>query len=210
MLNVIQQIGKFKAICKCTNCNSEYTTNIYDAKKSRMGHLCKVCKNPTGQKINQKLLHKYFIYNIETGIVTCKLPQHKHQINGVIGYMGNTGYLLTGLGKNTYLLHRLIWLYMTNHMPEQVDHINHNKLDNRWTNLREVSNTDNSKNCSVSKNSVTKINGVSVIATSGKYRAYITVNKKQIHLGVFVNKEAAIRARAKADKYYNFHVNHGS
>lgn len=98
---------------------------------------------------------------------------------------------------------------MTGNLPEQVDHINHNRQDNRWINLREVNNTNNIKNCSLSKNSVTKINGVNLIKTTNKYRAYITVNKKQIHLGVFDDINDAIAARKQADIDYGFHVNHG-
>lgn len=66
------------------------------------------------------------------------------------------------------------------------DHINHNRQDNRWINLREVNNTSNIKNCSLSKNSVTKINGVNLIKATNKYRAYITVNKKQIQVYLMI------------------------
>ncbi len=210
MLNVIRKINKFKALCCCTECNSEYEVDYYSARKSKIGHLCPACKNFCNVELTQQLLHKLFDYDPDTGILICKQPRVHLKTGEIIGCLQNTGYLSTSIGKKSYLVHRLIWLYVKGYLPEQVDHINHNKLDNRWINLREVSNTENTRNCSISKNSKTKINGVSFMPTLNKYRAYIMVNRKHIHLGVFKTIEEALIARKNADSYYGFHVNHGA
>ena len=210
MLKVIKRVGKFHAICECVECGSHYETNYYGARKSRIGHLCKLCKCPSGQELNQALLQKFYSYDPNTGLLTCKLPQQQHYIGDVIGSLSNHGYLEAGIGNKSYLVHRLIWLYMTGYFPEKVDHINHDRLDNRWNNLREVDNTENSKNCSVSRNSRTGVNGVSYMKTKGKYRAYVTVNRKQVYVGLYDSIDEAIAARAKADQDYKFHSNHGT
>ena len=80
-----------------------------------------------------------------------------------------------------------------------VDHINRNKLDNRKENLRIVSQLINSRNCSLSKNNTSGLNGVSLM-DSGKWRAYINLNYKQKHLGCFNTKEEACAKRLSAEK----------
>lgn len=210
MLNVIERIGKFQALCKCAECNSEYLVGFYDAKKSRMGHLCASCRNLNGIEVTQGLLQRLYTYNPSTGELICKQPRTHLQQGDVVGSLQNTGYLATSIGNKHYLIHRLIWMYVKGYFPTQIDHINHNKLDNRWDNLREVSNTENIRNCSLSKNSRVKVNGVSYIARLDKFRAYIMVNRKQINLGVFVRIEDAIEARKEADSLYGFHENHGN
>ena len=74
-----------------------------------------------------------------------------------------------------------------------VDHINHNRLDNRKENLREVNNSENQFN-----SHKTVVAGVGFHKLSQKWRARITVNQREIYLGLFDTKEEAIEARRKA------------
>lgn len=78
----------------------------------------------------------------------------------------------------------------------QVDHINGNTLDNRRVNLRLVTKAQNSMNKGVQKNSTSGFKGVN--KHQGKWRAHITLDKKQRHLGVFDSKEKAALAYNKA------------
>lgn len=210
MLKIVSKLSPTKSICECTECGTHYETNHYDASKSRIGHLCKLCKDLTGQELNQALVQKFFTYDALTGVLKRRLPTSNNYVGEVVGTLKNNGYLSVGIGNKEYLVHRIIWLYQTGYMPDQVDHINHDRLDNSWSNLREVNNTDNSKNASISKNSSTKLNGVSFMKSRNKYRATIMVNKKQIHLGLFADINDAIQARKDADVKYGFHSNHGN
>lgn len=207
-LTVLSKTGN-RAVCLC-QCGNTYDVSYQDALKSRLGHLCPLCKSPANQPLTQELVKKFLHYDPVTGIVTNLVDRWGCHKGEQVGTVGNHGYLHLNFGGETYLLHRLIWLYMTGLLPEQVDHEDHNKLNNAWNNLREVTNTVNSMNCSVSKNSTTKVNGVSFMKSKGKYRAYIMVNKKQISLGLYVNIEDAIAARLAADIKYGFHTNHGT
>ena len=210
MLKIIQKLSKTKSICECTECGSHYETNHYDATKSRIGHLCTMCKNPKNQPLTQALLKKFFEYDPISGELIRRLPTSNNYVGDVVGTLKNNGYLSVGFGDKEYLVHRLIWLYVKGYLPDQVDHIDHDRLNNSWDNLREVNNTDNSKNTSVSSNSTTKVNGVSFMKTRNKYRATIMVNRKQIHLGLFEDINDAIKARKDADIKYGFHANHGN
>lgn len=56
MLDVINKIDKWKSECRCSECNAHYITNHYDAKKSKLGHLCNDCKNIDINNLSQTLL----------------------------------------------------------------------------------------------------------------------------------------------------------
>ena len=92
---------------------------------------------------------------------------------------------------------------------EQIDHINHNRSDNRISNLRKASYEVNSKNRSKQWNNSSGTTGVYFDKQLNSWRSQIYVNKKCIKLGCFKELSDAIFARATADGIYNFHQNHG-
>jgi hypothetical protein len=98
-----------------------------------------------------------------------------------------------GLSYKTYLLHRLAVQYMTGEWPMgEVDHMNGNKADNRWANLRVVSSKMNKEN----RRDVTKrkSRGRLLGATplpSGRWAAYITHNYKNHFIGTYDTEEEA-------------------
>lgn len=209
MLKMLRKTGKYTAIFECYYCHNEYETNMYDAQRSNLGHICKDCKNIDPNNLTQEKLKTLIHYDPATGEITANMPRHNVPTGTSLGCICNPGYYRLSIAGKHFLAHRLAWFYMTGNFPEQIDHINHIKTDNRWENLREVSNQANSQNTPLSKNSRTKINGVSFMKTLNKYRAYITVNRKHIHLGVFDKLEDAIQARKDANVKYGFHSNHG-
>lgn len=100
---------------------------------------------------------------------------------------------------------------MTGEFPEgQIDHVNQIKTDNRFENLREVTNTINHQNIQLQKNNKSGVHGVGFHKTTKKWRACIKVNGKLIHLGLYSEKDLAIKARKEAEVKYKFHKNHGN
>ena len=102
---------------------------------------------------------------------------------------------------NHVKMHRLIMGLKdnTDYSEYQVDHINHNKVDNRKENLRVVNNTQNSWNKAVWREDGSKIG---VRLERGKWLASITVDGKMVRLGVYDNYEDAVQARIDAEKKY--------
>lgn len=126
-----------------------------------------------------------------------------------IGYVSENGYIRFMLFKRNYILHRLIWLYMTGEWPDQVDHINGIRSDNRWENLRNVTKADNNRNQKRRKDNSSGFTGVYKDVMNGKWISKINVNNKCIHLGRFSSKQEAVNARIDAEFKFGFHASHG-
>lgn len=108
-----------------------------------------------------------------------------------IGYVKSTKW-------QSVRLHRFI---MNAKYGDIVDHKNCNKLDNRRENLRFATKAQNAINKNIKSNNTSNYKGVALMHK--KYiRAYITVNRKQIHLGIFKTKEDAAIAYDNAAKIY--------
>ena len=82
------------------------------------------------------------------------------------------------------------------------DHIDRNELNNRKHNLRVATKQDNARNHNKQKNNTSGFIGVCFNKSANKWMSYIMIDKKNIYLGYFVNKEDAIRARLEAEKKY--------
>lgn len=94
-------------------------------------------------------------------------------------------------------------------MPKEIDHINHNRSDNRLNNLREVTHVENGHNISKKTNNTTGYTGVVYHKATGKWLAQIMINGKNKYLGLFSTIEEAVEKRKEAEKDFNFYANHG-
>ena len=102
---------------------------------------------------SQSYLQKDFTYYPSTGLFVRHKPSYSRQSNttvilskGYCGRIGKDGYISMSYNNRTYKAHRLIWKYMTGKDPDIMDHINGDKFDNRWRNLRNVDAILNSRN----------------------------------------------------------------
>ena len=83
------------------------------------------------------------------------------------------------------------------------DHKNRdNTLDYRWSNLRPASISEQNQNRGMQKNNTSGFKGVCWNKKTKKWQAYIYVDCKQIYLGLFEQKEDAIKARLEAERKY--------
>ncbi len=161
--------------------------------------------------ISQKRLKKTIHYNPETGLFT-RIIRSKYKNNTGLVKTGvsSQGYLrLTVEGKRHYA-HRLAFLYMNGSMPkEQVDHIDHDRTNNSWSNLRSVSPAENNKNMSIRSDNSSGVHGVDWKERDNRWRARIYVDGKESHLGYFAEFSDAVNARKNAEALYGYHKNHG-
>jgi len=161
--------------------------------------------------LTQKRLKEVLDYNPDTGVFTWKLTCGRKNAGEEAGCIGSVyGYRLIGINTRHYRAARLAWFYMHGKWPEnEVDHINHNRLDDRIDNLRCVTQKDNCRNMSKPINNSSGETGVHFRKDTRKWTAYIRSKGKREYLGCFVTFFAACYARHAANVRYGFHPNHG-
>lgn len=129
------------------------------------------------------------------------------------GSIEGEGYVVLHLvvdGRaHTIKAHRLAFALMEGRWPHQIDHINGDRADNRWTNLREVDMVANLRNRAVQKRSRTGVQGVMPVRGGASYRAYIGEAGRQVRLGTFATLEEAAEVRRKRERDLHYHPNHG-
>jgi len=107
--------------------------------------------------------------------------------------------MLIGINKRLYRAHRLAWFHTYGAWPAgDLDHVNGNRADNRLTNLREASRSENCWNSRKSKNNTSGFKGVFWSVARGKWYAQILVDYRTHNLGYFPTAEAAATAYAEA------------
>lgn len=111
--------------------------------------------------------------------------------------LSNEGYVV--FGGNAKAVHRII---MNAPKGTFIDHINHDKLDNRKSNLRICTNQQNSMNRKPYKGKSSKYKGVSYIKKLDKFQAMIQANGKPKFLGRFKTEEEAAKKYNEAALEY--------
>lgn len=139
-------------------------------------------------------INKGFTYNPETGI--CKSHTGKIQ-NGKTGTKRN--YITLSLRHDDKSVnvkaHQFAWYYIHKTIPNQVDHINRNTIDNRICNLRNLTPQQNSFN--------TNSKCYSYHKRTKKWQVSLGLNYKRIHIGYFdTEDEAKQQAKIAKEKYH--------
>lgn len=145
--------------------------------------------------INHDELLEMLHYNPNTGIFTWAKKRQKIKAGSVAGSLHKSGYMHIEVKQKGYAAHRLAWFYMTGEWPkEQIDHINRNKSDNRFGNLREATNSQNRSN--TEKTNKHGLKGVchKKWLKQKPWQAQITHHKKVIYLGCYSTPEEAHQA----------------
>ena len=158
--------------------------------------------------ITQAEVLKRYIYHAD-GYLTFREAAQGRQKGSRVGCLNGNGYVCTDIKAKLYSVHRLIFLYHHGYMPTQTDHINGIRVDNRISNLRDVSVSENNRNQKIPRNNTSGHIGVYWNKKLKKWYSQIWVNDKKIHLGYFKDFDGAVVTRKQPEKKYGFHENHG-
>lgn len=113
------------------------------------------------EQLTQEHLKQHYNYNPLTGEFRRLIANSNNSCVGELaGYMDN-GYCKISLDGKQYKAHRLAFLYMTGRFPKYIDHIDRNRSNNRWDNLREATHSENMRNASIRVDNKTGVKGVS-------------------------------------------------
>ena len=160
--------------------------------------------------ITADTLKEYVNYDPDTGVFNRIKPASKFSNKLGVLDRNDCGYIRFVVCGHKDFGHRWAFLYMTGSFPDDmVDHINHNKLDNRWENLRPVTNQENQRNMKVPKDNTSGVVGVYWHKPAKRWLASIRVDNRLVHLGSFASFSDAVDARKNAEVLYGFHENHG-
>lgn len=194
-------------LCKC-DCGNEIITSGMSLRKGRTqscGCLHKECAAEQGRKNK-----KYNTYDLsgEYGIgYTLKGEEFYFdledydKIKNYCWFINEDGYVIANDGEGKIIrFHRII---MPVGKHDQIDHIKHKTNDNRKSEIRIVTGTQNNMNRSKQSNNTSSITGVYWSTTKQRWCSEIMINNRKIYLGVFVKFEDAVKARKEAeDKYF--------
>lgn len=142
-------------------------------------------------------------YSIISGHLTwvkAPSPWHQRLVGKRAGFVNSEGYRSVSIGKSLHLEHRLIWLIVTGGLPiDEIDHIDGDRTNNAWMNLREATRSANQQN--LRRANIDSKSGLLGVVQSGRrWRAGIKVNGTYIHLGTHDTPSEASAAYMNAKR----------
>ena len=151
-------------------------------------------KVPTQVRLKQLLS-----YDPDSGVFHWLVRKGRAVAGQVAGATNSHGYRQIRVDGVIYGAHRLAFIFMTGGLPPaQVDHIDGDKANNRWANLRPATPEQNMRNFDGRKDNRSGFKGVGFSA--GKWRARIKANGVRHNLGRFDTPEEAAAAYNAAAK----------
>lgn len=140
-------------------------------------------------------------YDPETGLFVWKDSRRPGWRGKRAGCKNSANYINIKFLGRSYQAHRLAWLITTGEWPvKDIDHENRDRSDNRWSNLREVDQSQNCANTPLYSNNSSNFKGVSFHIHRQKWQDNIQVNNNQKYLGIFNTPEQAYEVYLKAAK----------
>lgn len=156
---------------------------------------------PELMELTQRSLTQLLRYDPETGDFSWLIDGRAMKSGARAGSMLNNGYRRVGINGKQYKAHRLAWLYVTGEWPRgQIDHIDGNRANNKFANLREATASMNAQNLHAANKSNKSTKTLGVTKKRDKYQAQIQHNRTGIYLGVFQSKEDAHEAYIEAKR----------
>lgn len=154
--------------------------------------------------ITQDHLKSLLWYDAVAGVFVWKRGVANVRAGRIAGSSKGAGYVGIRIDGVSYYAHRLAFLYVEGNFPDgPVDHVNMNKRDNSFANLRKATDAQNKMNRRALSTNQLGVKGVSLDTRIGKYVARIKANGRQKNLGGFSSIEAA-KARYDSAANENF------
>ncbi len=147
-------------------------------------------------------LRELLSYDPDTGLFRWKVQTSKRvKVGDIAGTLVKIGYISISIDADMIRAHRLAWLYVHGSWPTgDIDHIDGNRANNRWSNLRDVTRSMNAQNLKRAHADNAASGLLGVYRDKKKWAASLTVNGKRHRLGNFTTPEEAHAAYLKAKR----------
>jgi hypothetical protein len=155
-------------------------------------------------EITSERLNELFTYSVVTGQLIRKVTINYKALAGqLVDFKHNAGYSSVAVDGVRLLVHRVIWCMVTGSWPTEIlDHIDGNRSNNIWTNLRSATRAENNRNGLGWQKSKSGLKGVYPAKAANRWEAKITVNSKSKSLGTYDSIHEAKEAYNRAAIYH--------
>jgi len=145
-------------------------------------------------------LREALAYDARTGVFTWRASNARRRAGDKAGSICPAGYVRIGVSGRLYQAHRLVWLHVHGEFPpDEIDHLNGVRNDNRIVNLRCADRTINAQNRrKATTGSRSQKLGVSWNGRRNQWLVRIHANDETLHLGYFDDKDEAHAAYVAA------------
>ena len=160
-------------------------------------------------ELNQEIVKELFEY--KDGHLYWKVNRGPKKKGEPVSCKTDKGYFRVGLFGKTYRVHRLIYLLHHGYLPNELDHIDGNRSNNRIENLREATKSQNQYNKGIQKNNTSGVKGVWFDKVAKKWSTQLFVKGKKFYFGYFDSLEEAKKVIETArNNLHKEFANHGS
>lgn len=157
------------------------------------------------EKLSFEQVRALLDYDLSSGEMVWKISRMRVIAGDRAGTTRKDGGRQVYIGSRLYMEHRLIWLWMTGAFPiHEIDHVDRDRSNNRWENLREATRAQNAMNVRIHRDNPIGVKGVT--KRRNRFEARIGIGGKYKYLGIFDTKEEASAAylAAAAAAYPDF------
>lgn len=157
--------------------------------------------------ITYSLADHYLEYN--NGNLFWKKPRQNIKVGQKAGCIDSHGYVSVTLNGKFLKVHRIIFYMHYGYLPDSIDHIDGNKLNNSIENLRPATSNQNQWNRKKLTRGLSGFKNVSWNKKMNKWRVSLSINRVAKHIGYFDDIELAdLVAQEARNKYHGQFANH--
>jgi HNH endonuclease len=152
-------------------------------------------------ELSQEFLQKVFHY--EDGCLYRKKQIGEQILIGKRAGRINHAYRAVSVKGKEYMEHRIIFMFHHGYFPEEVDHIDGNKTNNKIENLRPATHAENLRNQKLKSSNTSGFKNVGWAKREERWRVRLTVSGKDKHIGYFKDRELADLVALEACNLYH-------